>query len=242
VVVGFVIMAFRSLLLCEDEATARLVGRVFRDLGVDMEHVTGTEIAVEKIKQGSFDAVVVDDANPTGAALVLETARSLTSSKKCLGIVLAQSQTSLGVAFGAGTHLVIYKPIAAERVRSGLTAVRNLMGRKHRRTSPRVRVEIEATLSREGKAERRAVIIDLSEGGAALRIDGSLAASEPINLACVLPGTSDPFNAKAEIVWRDAQGWLGVRFSDLAGDSQRLLREWVNRNSKTQNQIANQKA
>jgi len=223
-------MAFRSLLLCEDEATARLVGRVFRDLGVDMEHVTGTEIAVEKIKQGSFDAVVVDDANPTGAALVLETARSLTSSKKCLGIVLAQSQTSLGVAFGAGTHLVIYKPIAAERVRSGLTAVRNLMGRKHRRTSPRVRVEIEATLSREGKAERRAVIIDLSE------------ASEPINLACVLPGTSDPFNAKAEIVWRDAQGWLGVRFSDLAGDSQRVLREWVSRNSKTQNQIANQKA
>ena len=34
--------------------------------------------------------MVVDDANPTGAALVLEAARSLTSSKKCLGIVLAQ--------------------------------------------------------------------------------------------------------------------------------------------------------
>jgi len=67
-------MAFRSLLLCDHEATARLVGRVFRDLGVDMEHVTETEIAVEKIKQGSFDAVVVDDANPTGAALVLESA------------------------------------------------------------------------------------------------------------------------------------------------------------------------
>ena len=201
-----------------------------------MEHVTETNPAVEKIKQGSFDAVVVDDANPTGAALVLEAARSLTSAKKCLGIVLAQSQTSLGVAFGAGTHLVIYKPIAADRVRSGLTAVRNLMGRKHRRTSPRVRVEIEATLSREGKAERRAVIIDLSEGGAALRIDGSLAASEPIHLACVLPGTSTPLSAKAEIVWRDAQGWLGVRFADLTEDSQRALRDWVNSNSKSRNQ------
>lgn len=123
-------MAFRSLLLCEDEATARLVGRVFRNLGVDMEHFTGGDIAVEKIKQGSFDAVVVDDADPTGAALVLEAARSLTSSKKCLGIVLAHSRTSLGVAFGAGTHLVIYKPIAVERVRSGLTAVRNFAPRQ----------------------------------------------------------------------------------------------------------------
>src|SRR3989454_6657511 len=150
-------MAFRSLLLCDHEATARLVGRVFRDLGVDMEHVTATEIAVEKIKQGSFDAVVVDDANPTGAALVLEAARSLTSSKKCLGVVLAHSQTSLGVAFGAGTHLVIYKPIAAERVRSGLTAGRNLMGRKNRRQAPRGRVEIEANVSPEGKTERPAV-------------------------------------------------------------------------------------
>jgi len=231
-------MAFRSLLLCDHEATARLVGRVFRDLGVDMEHVTETEIAVEKIKQGSFDAVVVDDANPTGAALVLESARSLTSSKKCLGVILAHSQTSLGVAFGAGTHLVIYKPIAAERVRSGLTAVRNLMGRKHRRQSPRVRVEIEATLSREGKAERRAVIIDLSEGGAALRIDGSLAASEPLSLTCALPGTSNSLSAKAEIVWRDAQGWLGVRFVDLAGDSQRVLRDWVNSNSRARTQTA----
>jgi len=231
-------MAFRSLLLCDHEATVRLVGRVFRDLGVDMEHVTATEIAVEKIKQGSFDAVVVDDANPTGAALVLEAARSLTSSKKCLGVVLAQSQTSLGVAFGAGTHVVIYKPIAAERVRSGLTAVRNLMGRKHRRQSPRVRVEIEATLSREGKAERRAVIIDLSEGGAALRIDGSLAASEPLSLTCALPGTSNSLSTKAEIVWRDAQGWLGVRFVDLAGDSQRVLRDWVNSNSRARTQTA----
>ena len=233
-------MAFRSLLLCEDEPTARLVGRVFRDLGVDMEHVTEGDIAAEKIKQGSFDAVVVDDANPTGAALVLEAARTLTSSKKCLGIVLAHSQTSLGVAFGAGTHLVIYKPIAVERVRSGLTAVRNLMGRKHRRQSPRVRVEIEATLSREGKAERRAIIIDLSEGGAALRIDGTLAASEPISLACVLPGTQNPLSAKAEIVWRDSQGWLGVRFVDLSKEAQQLLREWVNSNSRPRNQISTQ--
>jgi len=233
-------MAFRSLLLCEDEATARLVGRVFRDLGVDMEHVTGSDSAVEKIKQGSFDAVVVDDANPTGAVLVLETARSLTSSKKCLGVVLAQSKTSLGVAFGAGTHLVIYKPIAGERVRSGLTAVRNLMGRKHRRESPRVRVEIDATLSREGKGERRAVIIDLSEGGAALRMDGSLAASEPLNLTCILPGTSKSLSATAEIVWRDAQGWLGVRFVDLSRESQRVLRDWVNSNSRARNQISMQ--
>src|SRR2546429_3262553 len=185
-------MAFRSLLLCEHEATARLVGRVFRDLGVDMEHLTASDIAVEKIKQGSFDAVVVDDADPTGAALVLEAARSLTSCKKSLGVVLAGSQTSLGVAFGAGTHLVIYKPITPDRVRNGLRAVRTLAARQHPRESHRIRVDVPATLHSAGKSYIPVSLVDISEGAFALRVDQALPPSPRLKmmLGWWLPGTA----------------------------------------------------
>ncbi len=49
------------------------------------------------------------------AMSVLDTLK--TTSKNSLKIVLADPRTALAAAFGTGTHLVIYKPLSADRLR-----------------------------------------------------------------------------------------------------------------------------
>ena len=137
--------------------------------------------------------------------MVLDRAKSLPSCKKSLGVVLAGSQTSLGVAFGAGTHLVIYKPITPDRVRNGLRAVRTLAARQHPRESHRIRVDVPATLHSAGKSYIPVSLVDISEGGVALRVEQALPASPKIKmmLSLSLPGTA--ITASVEIVWRDVK-------------------------------------
>src|ERR1700758_4862658 len=143
-------MPFYSLLLCKDQLTVQIIGGVCKELGVELEHCPTPDGAVAKLSIGRFDVILLDDSDPNGAALVLDRAKSFPSCKKSLGVVLASSRTSLRVAFGTGTHLVIYKPITPDRVRSGLRAVRALAARRHPRAH-RVRLDIPATLHSKGK-------------------------------------------------------------------------------------------
>jgi hypothetical protein len=219
-------MPLRSLLLCKDQPTAQIIGGVCKELGVELEHCPRPDGAVAKLSIGRFDVILLDDSDPNGAALVLDKAKSFPSCRKSLGVVLADSQTSLGVAFGAGTHLVIYKPITPDRVRIGLRAVRALAGRRHPRPH-RVRLDIPATLHSKGKPEIAASLLDISEGGAALRVEGQLSASQNMTLSFSIPGTADTITASVQIVWRDAKGQLGVHFLSLPPDSGKTLRHWL---------------
>ena len=221
-------MKLCSLLYCADDETARLISRVFKDLGVDVERVPSADSVAKRLTQEHLDAVVVDDSDPAGAMLVLETARSLPASKKCFGVVLADPQTSLMVAFGAGTDVVIYRPIALDRLRSALRAVRNLMGRRHRK-SPRVPVKIPVKLYGKNKTETSGLIVNLSESGAALLVKNILGVSiEPrLTVRWGFTGSKNSVIAQSEIVWQDAEGRIGIWFVEMSSASQRALRKWL---------------
>ena len=219
-------MRLRSLLLCQEISTVQIIARVCKELGVELEHCPRADGAVARLSIGRFDAIFVDDGDPRAAVSLLDKAKSFPSCKKSLGIVLADSQTSLGVAFGTGTHLVIYKPITLDRVRNGLRAVRTLTGRRHAR-APRVRVDIPASLHRDGKTEISASLVDISESGAAVRVKEQLSAPGNMMLRFSLPGTAGAITASVEIVWRDAKGRVGIQFVSMPAESTRGLKRWL---------------
>ena len=220
-------MPLRSLLLCKQPETAQLVDRVSKELSIEVEHCTNPQEALGKLTNQRFEAVVVDDEDTAAAAVVLDGVKSLSSCKNCLGIVLAGPQTSLGVAFGAGTNLVIYKPISADRLRNGLRALRVLMGRRPFRQFPRLRVKIPARLNAGPNMEIPALIAELGEGGAALRVRELVPAMGALALEFVLPNKTNVITASVDVVWRDVKGGLGVRFLHMPPACSKLLNEWV---------------
>jgi hypothetical protein len=202
------------------------IGRVCKELGVELEYYSKADGAVARLSIGRFDAILVDDGDPGAAMSVLDKAKSIPSCRKSLGVVLAGSQTSLGVAFGTGTHLVIYKPITLDRVRHGLQAVRTLTGRRHARAQ-RVRVDTPASLHSKGNPEIPASLVDISESGAALRVREQLLASRNMTLNLSLPGTAGAITASVEIIWRDAKGRFGVHFVSMPPESAKVLKRWL---------------
>ena len=219
----------RSLLLSRDENTARIVARGFKDLEVQLEHFSETETALTHASKHRYDAIVVDD-QVEEAHLVLEKMITLPGCSKSVRIALAEPTAAMHAVFKTGTQVIIYKPLSIERVRQGLRAVRNLMGRDRRRSSRRVRTMIPVRVSpRQARgAYKQMLLADLSDSGAAIHCEaGDLPVSGVLNLEFALPGMTELIHATAELVWQDDEGAAGVRFLDMPSYARKHLMQWL---------------
>ena len=216
----------QALLLCEEGITIRTVTRVFKDFGVDLDVCSNHEVAARKLQARKFDAIVADD-EVEGAGTLLETARTVPMCAKSVRIILAGESISVGAAFQGGTQIVLYKPLSLERVRHGLRAVRNLMAQERRGGFKRVRVDLQAKLSYGKFANRPVSVQDLSDSGAAIRCAHRLPSSAHLQFECTLPDLNESTKAKAEIVWQDTMGSVGIRFLDMSAQSRKRLVEWL---------------
>jgi CheY-like chemotaxis protein len=216
----------KALLLCEDHDSVRIVTRSFKDLGVEVEHCSTSASALTAISKARFDAILTDDEVKDFRA-ILETARETASCDKSVRIVLSAALNGTSDAFEAGTQVVIYKPLSVDRVRHGLRAVRNLMGRERRAGSKRVRVNISAKITTAKGANLNATLEDLSETGAALRCDGLPSGAGRLTLEWNLPESHSVLKATAEQVWREENGLSGLRFLDISVTARKMLHEWL---------------
>jgi hypothetical protein len=217
----------RSLLLSRDESTVRMVGRVFKELDVELENCPDFDSALSSAASQRFDAIVVDDFIQESPALLAK-ALELPSCNKSIRIVLAESSAPMDVFLRTRTQLIIYKPLSADRVRHGLRAVRNLMARDRREGSKRVRTKLQARVGYGKVAVRRILIEDISESGAAVRCEtGELPSFCNLNLEFSLPGDPENIHATAELVWRDDSGRAGLRFLDMASSARKRLARWL---------------
>lgn len=222
-------MRFRAILVSEDATAVQLMTRVLRDLRVEVEHCPDVADALCQLSRGQVDAIITDTDHPEDSKLLLETAKSLPSCKRALGIVLSRSR--VGQNPPAGAHIVLYKPISVERVVHGLRAIRNLMARERRTGSKRLPVEIPASVKSDRMGTTEVLIVDLSEGGAAIQAEQPVPPAGLLTIECLLPDTSAVMSATAEVVWQDAKKQFGVRFLDVPAGSRTTLNNWLRGNA-----------
>jgi hypothetical protein len=217
----------RSLLVSRDEKTAHIIGRVFKDLAVEFEHLAEAGLAIETLTKGRYDAIVLDD-QVEEAPTILEKVILLPSCNKAVRIVLAEPVAAMHAVFKSSTQVILYKPLSAERVRHGLRAVRNLMARDRRRASTRVSTMLPARIRHGREAGLQVFIADISESGAAIHCSGGqLPYTGNVHVDFLLPGDSDHVHVTAELVWQNNEGGAGVRFVDMASYARRKLAQWI---------------
>lgn len=217
----------RSVLLSPDSNTVRIIGRVFKDLEVIFEHTSDAAAVFSTDPKRRFDAIVVDDAIE-GAAAVLEKVTAFPGGSKIVRIVLADPGGANHAVFKASAQVIFYKPISAERVRHGLRAVRNLMGRDRRRGAKRVTTMIPVRIRYGRSAGAQVFIADLSDSGAALQCGaGEFPAAGHMHLDFAIPGDPERIHVTAELMWQNHEGGAGVRFLDMAMSARRRLGHWV---------------
>jgi hypothetical protein len=220
-------MALHALLFSRDQGTINLAGEVLKSLDIETAHTSTAQDAVQRLTNNKFDVIVVDNADARGAVAILSAAKSLPSCEQSIGIVLAVSPSSIGLADGARSHMVLYRPLSADRLRTGVKSALGLRSEgEEARETPRAAIRIPATLRGAGLDQTLAFITNLSAGGAALYVGQDIPSSSIQTIEFSLPGEKENLATGVELVWRDVEGRMGIRFANVTAAFTESLEKW----------------
>jgi CheY-like chemotaxis protein len=226
-------MTLLALLVSTDDSASEILGRVLPACGIALERFSDLAIAVDRLRQQRFDALIVDFENPKAAGEIFEEARKLNSGTLPISVALVDERTRAREILSGGAHFILYKPLSDDKAKASLRAVAALLNRE-RRCAFRVQVQapVELTLPDTRKAE--GILLDLSSSGmdvltAEPQIPGAL-----LNFRFQLPDGSLEVQAHGQVAWANPNGQTGVHFLDLDESIRAQLDTWLHAAAQTQ--------
>jgi CheY-like chemotaxis protein len=217
-------MRLNALLMCREQPALRMLAAALEELGIEQEICLSAPEAMERLAKGSYSTLVLDFDLPA-ASQVARMARLAPAQRRPVVFAMIGALTGIAGTFQAGANFVLYKPLALEQVMRSLRAGRGFMQPDRRRTC---RQKLETLVYLQfGIAALPAIVLDVTERGIALQVADQLPALEEIPFRFVLPNSSNMVEGKAEVIWADENGRVGMLFTHLAPASRKQLKHWL---------------
>jgi len=214
-----------ALLVCPLEEAARALEPELKRLGTRIERHHDAMAALTRLWTYRYDAVIVDCEGQGDEAEVVREVREAGLNRNAVTIALIGADEDPELAYAMGAHFVLRKPLDSMRVRRMLRAAHSLILQERRRYE-RFACEGPATVLC-GAAEFRAYLVDVSQGGVALRMERPPEQSDMVRLRFRLPGTQVMFQTTAEVRWHSDQGRVGLLFRGMTAPDRSQLLRWL---------------
>jgi CheY-like chemotaxis protein len=219
-------MTLSSLLVCADEAAAKVLRRVLEELSFQVEACSDVVRAAMRLEQSRFDLIILDCETHGEVISLLRETRTSRLNDSTLTVAVVPGQDSIREMFSLGVNLVLYKPIFYERALSSLRAAQALL-RKDKRRNVRATVHTHATIDYAGVEQAKATLVDLAEDGMAVQFGKKLPPTCKVYFQFQLPGQTTNVRLSGQVVWQDWNGRAGIQFVDVPQASRRVLRDWL---------------
>ena len=165
------------------------------------------------IQEHEFEVIIVDWREIDNLGEFLSAVRKSKLNRECVLVAIMRDLLDLRQVFAAGVHFRIHKPASAMQIERCLRAAYCATAAR-RRKQHREPVHIVATVSTRMQPFTEAMVVNLSEGGIGLRIDGHddmarvmLSAGEEVDLRFALPETGEILHTTGRVVLDDGSRW-----------------------------------
>jgi CheY-like chemotaxis protein len=223
----------RALIFCDDQQFLHTASRVLTDLGVTTEVNGDYASVIALLATQKIDTVIVDWAQIHNLGEFFEAIRRSKRSQDCIVVAIVRDLLDLRQTFAAGVHFMLHKPASVVQIARCCRAVHSALFAR-RRKNYRETTDIPASFSSKNVGLATGTIVNLSEGGAGLKINGKanlimarMAAGDEIELNFTLPDSEHSIRACGRIVWRDREADFGVRFQFFPGVDRTRLEQWL---------------
>lgn len=212
-----------SLLVSRDWSEVSVLECILGGLhiGVDVEPEPARARA--KLARTKVDALIVD-CDLAGTADFLHT---LNDEMSTVPLVIISSANGRDLFKDSDATFVFEKPISVEQAVHTLSAARNLILdgrlRYHRHT-----LDLPVYVHLASKKKVKASLLNLSQGGVAVRPCRPTPLTGVVRVDFELPGAKAGFKVQGEVVW-NKQGNTGIRFADMTKRTNRDLQLWLAR-------------
>jgi CheY-like chemotaxis protein len=217
-------MLLQSMVLSRDTDKVAVLMRALSRLDIDVVVCSDPSSAISLMDRKKFEAVIIDFNVPDADSL-LQDIRRQRQSKIMVAAILGP-QTTAREAFAMGARFVLYEPITLDRALQGLRAVRSLLY-PQRRQQLRKPAYAPVCLRFIPGREIKAVVLNVSEGGIAVRLPEPATVREAVRARFNLPGIRQVIDVQGQIAWVDKNGRAGIRFLHLPSQLHAQLKQWL---------------
>lgn len=219
-------MTLSALLVCVDDAAAKVLRRVLEELTIRVEPCPDFARAGIRLEQERFDVVIVDGKTNAEVMSLLRETRMSRLNEQTLAVAVVAGQDAIREMFSLGVNFVLYKPVAYDRAMSSLRAARAVM-RKEKRRNARAAVHAQATIDYANIEQEKATLVDLAQDGMSVTFGKKLPPTSKVYFQFRLPNQSANIRLSGQLVWQDWNGRGGVQFVDVPKASRRLITEFL---------------
>jgi ActR/RegA family two-component response regulator len=227
-------LPMHTLLLCDDLQFKGTTRGVLNRLQVTPTLAANCEEALRELATQQFQVVVVDWREIDNVCEFLSEVRRSKKNHECVLVAIVRDLLDLRQAFGAGAHFLIHKPastVQIERCMHAAYAATVVRRRKHHRET----VKILAEASTREYPYGEVTIVNLSEGGAGVRLHGTalgkdstlhVRVAEDIDLRFTLPGSEAVIHCSGRVIW-SAGDAAGIRFTSIPESDRLRFETWL---------------
>jgi response regulator RpfG family c-di-GMP phosphodiesterase len=211
------------LLVSCDYATLTAVSASVKKIGAKLALVPTADEGREYLSRRRVDAVFVDMQVSGSMGMIEAVRKSSSNARAAIFACVADAKESTGT-LNAGANFLLRKPLNPDSVTLHLTIAKDIMLRERRRYF-RHPVTLPVTLKDE-KTELQAKIINLSEGGMAVRSGRPLRHGSGVEFMFVL-AFGEEIQGKGLVSWTSSEGMAGILIQTLHGLGRGYLETWL---------------
>ena len=192
---------------------------------IDLQVNEDIRSAFELLNRSHFDAFIVDCDGMEHGTEIIAGIRSSRANRKSVIFTIVNGMTSVATAMELGSNFVLGKPVEVGRLRTYFQSSLHKMESEHRRYF-RYQVTVDAEVVRRDGRVIAAQILNVSDGGLALRLleQAHLDGSVTIRFHC--PNTEKIVTAVAVLCW-SRETIFGMKVFGMDEQSRKAYAEWL---------------
>ena len=213
-------LAFECLVVSQDLAIRKVVGRSLRKMCVSTSHCLTAAKAFETIRRGHTDLLVID-SDGEGSVELLNDIRNGGKWRTPTTVVISAAN-----AVPAGVQLLVRKPLTPESCARSMRDAYSQMLLDYRRYVRRA-VMLSVVATRDDGQDVSVTISNISDGGIGLDTKAELVAGEVLTLRVTLPSAPREILIHARVLWTRQDGRAGCTFMRIPPIDLIILHEWL---------------
>ncbi|HXZ34321.1 MAG TPA: PilZ domain-containing protein [Terriglobales bacterium] len=214
------------LIVSPDSIATSQISDVLREHALSVESSDNPSIALHRLQQQKFEAVVVDAALENEAIACLQHTRASPNNRTAVTFALTRSSDDTAAALRHGFSFIFERPLTPESISHTLKVAYGLIVRERRRHF-RYPVVVPAVLTRKNTPEVFACTVNISENGVALNSSVALERGSQGTVQFTLPDPSLQITAECKVCWNNQKGFAGLQFLFLPSDLASHLQAWL---------------
>ena len=214
-----------ALLLSENAPTVTMLTQCLEELAISTDVCACDADFDRLLNRKKIEAVIVDSPHIHGSVPFLESVRSSPSNRNAVTFAIFDGREP-SLASGVAPNFLLQSPLSADAIRKTLKVSFGLIVRERRRYF-RCPISTLASLRNDDFDNIRCLVLNISEGGMALSTSAKLPLKASVEVGFELPNQISRQIVKSEVVWRDDNGRVGIRFLSQTVQQRIELQGWL---------------